>query len=191
MVSGDIRPLRHSYRLGDYLADAREQNVIRSVHIEAGWDPKQPVMETEWLQGLADEHGHPQGIVASARLDAPDVEDIIARHVEQPNVRGIRQILSWHEDPVLCQCDTHHWTMRACAQSSSRRSRSSGRTGACSPATSRSTACTAPTATSSRRSAPSPKTSRPTSARCCFTKTPRGCTGSHEWRWRLSRSSEA
>jgi predicted TIM-barrel fold metal-dependent hydrolase len=59
MVSGDIRPLRHSYRLGDYLADAREQNVIRSVHIEAGWDPKQPVMETEWLQGLADEHGYP------------------------------------------------------------------------------------------------------------------------------------
>jgi predicted TIM-barrel fold metal-dependent hydrolase len=105
MVSGDIRPLRHSYRLGDYLADAREQNVIRSVHIEAGWDPKQPVMETEWLQGLADEHGYPHGIVASARLDAPDVEDTIARHVEHPNVRGIRQILSWHEDPVLCQCD--------------------------------------------------------------------------------------
>ena len=70
-LEGDIRPIAKDYLLGDYTSDTGNQNVVKSVHIECGWDPSNPVGETEWLQRLADKHGYPHGIVARATLDAP------------------------------------------------------------------------------------------------------------------------
>lgn len=99
MVFGDPTPLARDYGVADYLADMKPLTLAKSVHIQAALNPDDPVAETRWLQGLADEHGFPHGIVAFAPLEDPDVEDILARHCESPNVRGIRQIVSWHRDP--------------------------------------------------------------------------------------------
>ena len=63
-LEGDIRPIAKDYLLDDYASDTRRQNVVKSVHVECGWDPSNPVGETEWLQRLADQHGYPHGIVA-------------------------------------------------------------------------------------------------------------------------------
>ena len=63
-LEGDVSPIAKDYLLKDYLADVRNQNVVKSVHIETGWDPSNPVGETEWLQQMADKHGFPHGIVA-------------------------------------------------------------------------------------------------------------------------------
>jgi predicted TIM-barrel fold metal-dependent hydrolase len=99
-LEGDVRPIAKDYLLKDYLADARSQNVVKSVHIETGWDPSDPVGETEWLQQMADKHGFPHGIVARATLDAPDVEQILEGHARHKNVRGIRHAINWHHDPA-------------------------------------------------------------------------------------------
>jgi predicted TIM-barrel fold metal-dependent hydrolase len=56
-LEGDIRPIAKDYLLEDYASDTRNQNVVKSVHIECGWDPFNPVGETEWLQRLADQNG--------------------------------------------------------------------------------------------------------------------------------------
>jgi predicted TIM-barrel fold metal-dependent hydrolase len=69
----NVEAIAQDYLLKDYLADARNQNIVKSVHVECGWDPSNPVGETEWLQQLADRHGYPHGIVARATLDASDV----------------------------------------------------------------------------------------------------------------------
>jgi predicted TIM-barrel fold metal-dependent hydrolase len=99
-LEGDTRPIAHDYLLRDYLADAGNWNLVKSVHVESGWDPSNPVGETEWLQGIADKHGFPHGIVARASLDSPNVEQILEGHVRYSNVRGIRHAINWHIDPV-------------------------------------------------------------------------------------------
>jgi predicted TIM-barrel fold metal-dependent hydrolase len=99
-LEGDIEPIAKTYIIEDYLADVRNQNVVKSVHVECGWDPDHPVGETAWLQSVADKYGFPHGIVARAELDAPDIAKILAGHAQSKNVRGIRHIVCWHHDPV-------------------------------------------------------------------------------------------
>ena len=99
-VAGDVAPIAKSYLLDDYLADTAKQNVVKSVHVDAGFDPSQPVEETRWLQSIADQRGFPHGIVARAELHRPDVETTLASHCRFPNVRGIRHIVNWHPDPA-------------------------------------------------------------------------------------------
>jgi len=98
-LEGNIEPIAKDYLLKDYLDDIRNQNVVKSVHVQTGWDPADPVGETRWLQGEADQHGFPHGIVARATLDAPDVERVLEGHLRYKNVRGIRHMINWHSDP--------------------------------------------------------------------------------------------
>ena len=53
---GDYGAIRKSYLLDDYLKDAKNQNLIKSVHVQAEHDDDSPVSETEWLQKTADNH---------------------------------------------------------------------------------------------------------------------------------------
>lgn len=85
--SGD---LPRNYLLDQYLADVRNQNVVASVHVEASHKPDDPAVETRWLQSLADSRGYPHAIVAYADLGSPDVGDVLERHCQSPNMRGIR-----------------------------------------------------------------------------------------------------
>jgi predicted TIM-barrel fold metal-dependent hydrolase len=99
-LEGNILPIARNYLLEDYRSDTHKQNVVKSVHIECGWDPANPVGETEWLQGIADQHGYPHGIVARATLNAPNVDQILEGHARYKNIRGIRHAVNWHPDPV-------------------------------------------------------------------------------------------
>ena len=99
--AGDMTPIAYkSYRLDDYLADAKGWNVVEVVHVECGLPPKDQLSETDWLQSIADQRGVIGGIVAGANLDDPSVEAMLAAHAARRNVRGIRQIVNWHEDPA-------------------------------------------------------------------------------------------
>ena len=99
-VLGDYSAIRKSYLIEDYLADALPQNVVKSVHLQMGWDFADPVGETRWVQAISDRHGFPHGIVAFAKLEADDVEAVLDGHAQFANLRGIRQILNWDPDPV-------------------------------------------------------------------------------------------
>jgi len=102
---GNYGPLQRSYLIPDYLADIQNQNVVRSVHVEANHNPADPVAETRWLQGLADQHGYPHGIVAHVDLAAENAEAMIEGHRACRNLRGIRQLLNWSYDPGLSLID--------------------------------------------------------------------------------------
>lgn len=90
---GPYEKIRRHYRIADFLRDIRPQHVVKSVHVEAGADPADAIAETRWLQGVADRHGYPHGIVAHADLAAPDARARLEGHSRFPNVRGIRQML--------------------------------------------------------------------------------------------------
>ena len=49
---GDYGAIRKSYLIDDYLEDAKNQNVIKSVHVQAEHDDDKPVNETAWLQHI-------------------------------------------------------------------------------------------------------------------------------------------
>jgi predicted TIM-barrel fold metal-dependent hydrolase len=95
--NGDTSAIARDYLLNDYLAEAAEWNPVGMVHVDAG--AADPLAETEWLQQMADARGMPNGIVAYAALDDPEVEPLLAAHAARANVRGIRQIVCWHRDP--------------------------------------------------------------------------------------------
>jgi predicted TIM-barrel fold metal-dependent hydrolase len=99
-IAGDLTTIAHSYLLDDYKADQGRWKVSQSVHVEAGFDPADPIEETRWLQASADAQRMPDGIVAAAALESPDVERVLAGHRVHPNIRGIRQNLNWHENPA-------------------------------------------------------------------------------------------
>jgi predicted TIM-barrel fold metal-dependent hydrolase len=87
---GDYSAIRKSYLLADYAADTQGSRIAMSVHVEAEWDPRDPVGETRWLEALAARHGLPSACVAQAWLDRDDVDGVLAEQAARPLVRGIR-----------------------------------------------------------------------------------------------------
>ncbi len=97
---GDYSTINKTYLIDDYLDDAKHQNLVKAVHLDVGYDPSDPVGETRWLQGVADRHGFPHGIVGYADFRKPDVSDLLDGHMQYENFRGIRQSMNFHKDPA-------------------------------------------------------------------------------------------
>jgi predicted TIM-barrel fold metal-dependent hydrolase len=94
---GDDRPLRRSYLLKDYLADAQGFKLVGCVHIENG--AADPLREADWVQGVHDSDGLPSVQMAKASLSDPAVLPHLEQLAAMPTARGIRDILNWHPDP--------------------------------------------------------------------------------------------
>ncbi len=74
-VLGDIDGLKVlKYMAPEFIAETRNQNVSKAVHVQAAIGIADPVEETRWLQEQADATGFPHGIVAHCNLTARDVE---------------------------------------------------------------------------------------------------------------------
>ncbi|MCI0835112.1 MAG: amidohydrolase family protein [Chloroflexi bacterium] len=100
---GDYSAIRQTYLISDFHRGAHGLPLKKSVHVQAEWDhDADPVGETAWLQGIADDpasNGMPNAIIAYANLSDPDVEGVLERHAEHANWRGIRHMLNWSDDP--------------------------------------------------------------------------------------------
>jgi predicted TIM-barrel fold metal-dependent hydrolase len=100
-LEGDLSPIRRDYLPADYRRDMAGLGIVKTVHVQNGRNPHDPVDETRWLSELARREGMPDAIVAYADLASPNVERILEAHATFPRVRGIRQILNWHDEPRL------------------------------------------------------------------------------------------
>jgi len=100
-LEGDLTPIRRDYLPADYRRDLAEFGIIKTVHVQNGRNPHDPLDETRWLSSLAELEGMPDAIVAYADLAAPGAGSLLEAHAAFPRVRGIRQILNWHEEPRL------------------------------------------------------------------------------------------
>ena len=99
---GDYAAIRKNYLLEDYLEDSKNQNIIKSVHVQAEHDDDKPVNETVWLQNLADTHSSnlPSAIVAYADFSKNNISEVLDAQQEYKNTRGIRQILSYNREEL-------------------------------------------------------------------------------------------
>ncbi|MCL0099849.1 amidohydrolase family protein [Dehalococcoidia bacterium] len=87
----DLEKLGESnYLVDDYVAETRDSNVVKAIHVQAAVGSKDPVKETKWLQEIADLRGFPHAIVAYSDLRDPNVEVDLDRHCHYANMRGIR-----------------------------------------------------------------------------------------------------
>jgi predicted TIM-barrel fold metal-dependent hydrolase len=88
---GDYSAIKKNYLPADYRSDAAHQNVVKSVHMEAEWDPMDPLGETAWLQDLHDRTGFPNAIIGQAWLDRDDIADVLKGQAANPLMRSVRQ----------------------------------------------------------------------------------------------------
>ena len=87
---GDYALLKRDYLPPDYREDAKDHEVVKTVHVEAECSRDQQVAETRWLTEINRKYGMPNAIVAHAWFDTENSEAVMAAHAEYPLVRGIR-----------------------------------------------------------------------------------------------------
>lgn len=87
---GDYSAIRKSYLPPDYRKDADGYDIAGTVYVEAEWDPKNPVAEMQYIDGLRRAERLPTVAVAHARLDEPDAQSILERQSAFSFVRSIR-----------------------------------------------------------------------------------------------------
>ncbi len=100
---GDYAALKRRYLPADYFADARRWNVVRTVYVEAEWDPLDPVGEMRYVERLRRETGWPSVAVAQAWLDREDCARLLEQQAAFAFVRSVRH------KPAAGQMDDARW----------------------------------------------------------------------------------
>lgn len=99
-------PIAHTYTARHYLEDAEGLDISAVVHIEAQYDPSDPLGETRWLDDLASsgaDEGLLKGLVGFANLADPNIEQLLEGHASAKLMRSIRHMLNRIEDdPAKC-----------------------------------------------------------------------------------------
>ncbi|HZZ63677.1 MAG TPA: amidohydrolase family protein [Roseiarcus sp.] len=101
---GDLAPIRQNYLVDDYRRDAANQNVVATVHVEAGWDRHDdPLAEIGWLETLDKSSGVAVRYIGFADLAAGNAAAALDRLAGVYRCVGVRQTLSWHPtNPAKC-----------------------------------------------------------------------------------------
>ena len=101
------------YLPADYKEDVGTQPVVGVVHIQAGWEGKDPVDETIWLEGLKG-NNIIQAIVGQVNLsEGPiKVESVLQAHMKASlKVCGIRDMIAWHDNCMVYNfCQKQHYS---------------------------------------------------------------------------------
>lgn len=87
---GDYTTLKRNYMPPDYLHDAAGLNVVKTVHIQANWDPADPVGETRWVDEVARDYGYPHAVIGAAYFARDDIAQVLAGHAKSKLTRGVR-----------------------------------------------------------------------------------------------------
>ena len=99
-IFGPYEPIRRDYPMAEYLADLEGSGVEKSVYVQANWPAERAEDEVLWLENLARETGWPHGIVGYADMTVEDARPALDRLSRHPRMRGVRQQLHWHENPL-------------------------------------------------------------------------------------------
>ena len=96
----NIKNLAVDYLLSDYLQDTATIELAGLVHVEAAWDPTNPVAESKWLAKTLAGFEKPYSIIAAGNLLKADFPELLVAHRQASDrVVGVRQILNYHVDP--------------------------------------------------------------------------------------------
>ncbi len=99
-IFGPYAPIKRDYLIEEYLEDLAGTGIEKSVYVQANWAPNWAADEAAWVQETSDNHGWPHAIVGYADFTIGDVRAKLDKLAKHPLMRGIRQQLHWHEEPL-------------------------------------------------------------------------------------------
>lgn len=88
---GDYSSICKNFLVEEFKAVSANQNVVKTVHMEAEWDTSDPVGETAWLMNLHEQTGYPHAIIGQAWFGRDDIEEVLKGHAAYSLVRSVRQ----------------------------------------------------------------------------------------------------
>jgi len=99
-IFGPYKPIMRDYLIDEFRNDLDGTGITKSVYVQANWPVERADHEAAWVQSVADETGWPHAIVGYADFTVEDVRPQLDRLAVNPLMRGIRQQLHWHENPL-------------------------------------------------------------------------------------------
>ncbi len=99
-IFGPYDDIKRDYPIEEYLDDIKGSGIVKSVYVQANWAPNWFADEAAWVQETAERSGWPHGIVAYCDMTQDDARRDLDRLAQYPLMRGIRQQLHWHENPL-------------------------------------------------------------------------------------------
>ncbi len=88
---GDYSSICKNFGVEEFKAVSANHNVVKTVHMEAEWQPSDPLGESRWLHALHDKTGYPHAIIGQAWFGRDDLQATLAGHAAYPLVRSVRQ----------------------------------------------------------------------------------------------------
>ena len=88
---GDYSSIKRTYLPEDYLSVSKAFNIVKTVHMEAEWDPEDPLGETDWIMRQHETTGYPNAIIGQAWFMKDNIESVLAGHATCPLMRSVRQ----------------------------------------------------------------------------------------------------
>ena len=98
-VLGDYSSLKNNYLPEDYRTDAKNFNVIATVHIEAEWIRSNQVGETAWLTKMNAQFNMPNAIKGHVWLAERNCEKVLIKHNKHVLFKGVRSKLLTSSNP--------------------------------------------------------------------------------------------
>jgi predicted TIM-barrel fold metal-dependent hydrolase len=99
-IFGDYDGIRRDYPAAEFDADAAAGSVTASVYVQINVAPADAVHEVQWVADAADDSALLNAVVSFADLADDRLAGILDRQAESGPLRGVRQQLHWHRDPV-------------------------------------------------------------------------------------------
>ena len=101
-IFGNYQSIKRDYSIIDFRADLDGSGVEKSVYIQVNWPAGQEQEEALWIEKVNKETSWPQALVAYVDFSAEDAAETISSFRSIPIMRGIRQQLHWHKNPLYC-----------------------------------------------------------------------------------------
>ena len=99
-IFGPYESIRRDYPIAEYRDDVAGTGVVQSVYVQANWPVTRFEDEVAWVQSVSDDTGWPHAIVGYCDMTVEDARPSLDRLAKYPAMRGIRQQLHWHENPL-------------------------------------------------------------------------------------------
>ncbi|MEL6735866.1 MAG: amidohydrolase family protein [Pseudomonadota bacterium] len=99
-IFGSYKAIMRDYLVDEFRADISGTGISKSVYVRANWPTEKAADEAAWVQSVANETGWPHAIVGYADFTVEDVRPQLDALAVNPLMRGIRQQLHWHENPL-------------------------------------------------------------------------------------------
>jgi predicted TIM-barrel fold metal-dependent hydrolase len=99
-IFGNYDPIKRDYPIEEFLEDIQDTGVVRSVYVQTNWPTRRVLDEVDWVEAEAKRTGWPHAIVSFVDLLSDDAPRMISAQAMRPLVRGVRQQIHWHQNPL-------------------------------------------------------------------------------------------